>query len=161
MDDRLGLVNAIASGVNALAVVVLVGVTWWYARTTNRMLKQMERQPLPEWDLHYSSSPTEVTLSLRNNGLGPARQIQVEFSPTPANNDHLSWKPDRNLGMAVVTPGESLNILLTSKTPPYDGNLIVQPTGRWGVGRSDQWRIRIEREPFGHKSLTLARCERT
>jgi hypothetical protein len=131
MDDLLKLLNTIASGLNALAVVVLVGVTWWYAYSTRKILTQMQAQSastqahlellrlssLPEWDLRFSTSPQEVRVEACNNGLSPARNIQVFLDPKPPGEKKC-----------VISVKEPLQTLVALASP----NIIVCREGSGG-----------------------------
>ena len=185
MDDILKLVNAIGSAVNALAVIVLVGVTWWYAYSTRKILTQMQaqsasterqakatqahldllqRSSLPEWDLRFSASPEEVRVEACNNGLSLARNIQVFLDPEPAGGKKCAVSVKEPLQTWVAQPGGHVTLLINSQEPPYEGNLVIRSNGRWNFPHEARWLIRVNREQHGHKMMifdVLSKTNRT
>jgi len=128
MDDILKLVDAIASGVNALAVIVLVGMTWRYAYSTRKILTQMQAQSasterqakatqahlellklssLPAWDLNCVRTPQELRVTARNNGLSPARNIQVFLDPEAKDSNKCAVRVEQPLETWVAQPEPS------------------------------------------------------
>ena len=77
--------NTNSGAVQAIAIAVLVGVTWWYAKQTKKMAKEMERQRkegrVPEltlWGVPHTVNELGASVNIQNCGRGPARNIKVE-----------------------------------------------------------------------------------
>jgi hypothetical protein len=168
--------------VNAFAVVVLAGITYWYARSTSHMLAQMKvqaeatarqaeatqatlelmrRAALPEWDMYPSFSPQEVLLNITNNGESPGRNIRVELVPNPPGEKKAASLSDVPPASRVVRPRDNFRLRLTSEDPPYEGTLVIRSAGRWGAEQVDRWHIRLHRRDYGHHELELIELGRT
>jgi hypothetical protein len=168
--------------VNAIAVLALAVITYWYARSTSRMLAQMKvqaeatahqadatqatldlmrRTALPEWDMRVSFNPQEVLLHITNNGESPGRNIQAELVPNPPGDKKAALRSDVPLANVVSPPGGNFRLHLTSEDPPYEGNLVIRSTGRWGAEEITRWHIRLHRRDYGHRELELIVLGRT
>src|SRR3990170_13721 len=111
--------------VNAIAVIALAAITYWYARSTSRMLAQMQAQAeataqqaeatqatldlirraaLPEWDMRLSFNPQEVLLNITNNGESPGRNIQAKLVPNPPGEKKAALHSDVPLANVVTPP---------------------------------------------------------
>ena len=168
--------------VNAIAVIALAAITYWYARSTSRMLAQMQAQAeataqqaeatqatldlirraaLPEWDMRLSFNPQEVLLNITNNGESPGRNIQAKLVPNPPGEKKAALHSDVPLANVVTPPGGNFLLRLTSEDPPYEGTLVIRSTGRWGAEAITRWHIRLHRRDYGHRELELIVLGRT
>jgi hypothetical protein len=167
--------EAIIATVNAFAVVILVLVTIWYAYSTHRILAAtitqaeaaarqadatmahlalFEKSALPEWDLLYSTTPSEARITIKNNGTAPARGIQISFSPDPAKVG-ASTKVDQPLGTWVSQAGTELNLHFCAGTGEYEGVLSLRSMGRWGLSQESTWEIHVGAAASGGNTVSF------
>jgi hypothetical protein len=100
----------------ALANVLLVGVTLWYAKSTSGMLKEMRvaraAQLLPKVLVTIWHRPAgHGFLRLLNAGAGPAFDVKVELTLEPNG-------PSRSWSAKLVTPGESHDFVPSPEEEP-------------------------------------------
>jgi hypothetical protein len=97
----MGTILAILQGISAFSMLILVGVTTFYAVQTLKMVREMEAtrkaQMMPNIEAKLvqlrDRSPFDSVLRIANVGLGPGKNVSIKFWTEPAGGSDREWKP--------------------------------------------------------------------
>ena len=127
------LVLLISSIVIAFATVVLVGITAWYANSTKKILKTMNK---PEILISLSPDPTVynmIYLCIQNIGTGYASNIKfkgnlLSYIPPVPNHKPLSVLGIFRYGIDYLPPGKEIKTFLF-----YSNNITTLPERYYNI----------------------------
>ncbi|MEI6090862.1 MAG: hypothetical protein WCR42_10450 [bacterium] len=131
--DNSTTIIAISALISALATVVLVIVTIWYAYINKKILKSNEKsseeQLRPYIITHIYSEDYFVFLQIKNIGKRPAKNVHIKFDPpldeidrvTRSGNEFVDHTP--LLNQAFIPPDFEITTILmeTTKFVQNDG----------------------------------------
>ena len=164
--------QAFGSGVTAVATVVLAGITGLYVRATRRILDQsvhqaaaaekqaaamrdnlefMRRAATPEWTLLVPASSGSLSLEFKNLSDVDARRISYGLAVTSEPQARkLILDPQQHPSQHYVAARQSFLVKLEPGSVPFDGDLFVLSTGRFGLAQTTTWQVTVRRRENDH-----------
>ena len=118
-----------------LPTVVLVGITWWYARSAHKALQHAKEDSTAHVHLRLTLDQKVVYITIQNTGKLPARDINIKLLC-----DEGGIKPFRKYSLQELPfLRESINYL-----PPGDGY-------RYRIGHLETDKIKAENPKLGFR----------
>lgn len=114
----------ISTIVLAIATVVLVLVTSWYAYSAHKILEEQKVArkatviPKVMGKLEFLA-PTFLLIKIENVGRGPAINAHIEFKVTPKGGEHKWYNP-------LITPGEYSRLTLPVPEEEENSNIFLE-----------------------------------
>ena len=139
--DIINLFNTNNGAISAIATIILVIITAWYAFITQKMLKSSEKslkeQTRPFIVAFIDTEDHFLKLSIKNFGLRPAKNVKIKFIPTldeldkildrgidPFNHRPLLNQNYMPPGFEIKTTLKHTPEFVTNKT--YNKNFLVE-----------------------------------
>ena len=102
--------------ITALATVILVFITFWYARMTNKMVKALNHPEILINLQPEERNPCHINLCIQNIGTGAASDLKFEgdlsFRPAMPKLEPISERGILKNGIDYLGPGKKLEIFL-------------------------------------------------
>jgi hypothetical protein len=157
--------QAIGSVVTAVATTGLVVITYLYVRATRRILEQsahqaaaaekqaaamrdnlefMRRAAVPEWALLVNAQTGYLVLEFLNLSEVDALRISYTLAVTSGPQaKKLILKPPQRPPQLFVAARKTFTATLEPGSVPFDGELALQSTGRWGLQQTTTWSVKV------------------
>ena len=175
------IVIAVSPFLTAAATIVLVGITWWYAKTTDKILRAANKPEVVVYLYPDEKRLSDIYLYIENIGTGVASDVRFkgDFSfapPTETPLEPLSKLTMLKYGIDYLIPekkfrtflfmtgsvphiaGQSLDITVEYKDSigtEYEKNFVLE-FSKWENFEEHF----VEREPINEIADTLKRAER-
>lgn len=108
--------NNNSGAITALATVILVIITYWYARMTNKMVKALNNSEILINLQPDDKNPCCINLCIQNIGTGAASELKfkgdLSFRPALYKLEPLSERGILKNGIDYLGPGKKLEIFL-------------------------------------------------